>query len=946
MKKYILSILMFMGLFILSACGTGGSDNISNTDTGSVISGDSVIQVKTNEMIIKDDTFILTMSFVKEVDSSYKIELSNFELSSDSCILDQKPIFTPDVVHLDGGINSYAMISASGTFDQNCSATSYTLSTTQKTTKDGKIDTRVFSVTHDSQNSNINTGSGFFNATTPVEITQPDTSYEIKAQIIKDGLIESGATIKMKPFDSQYGSLSNYEVLTGEDGYAVFKYTSPEALPLNDTSTIIEMIYDDNGTILTQNIVLHFSNSGTVAEYNLTNVTSPIIINQDSELKTISVKAIDGNGVGQAGIDVSITAINGVQYGSIISASTVKTDASGRADFTYKAPENVAAVNHGSTSIDLFLISNGIKVSANVTIEFNKIEEDVSIPFVVISNNNKKVNLTQNRQAVSMEVKVFNQSTNAPYTSGQVKVALPQEILEGVDVGRFSAYSVDVGDDGIATFNYEGPQDLQGLIDNNNTYAVFKFYHEENPTQSEDIRVDYTPENNYIPASYLLSLEGNQTMGLDILGQFVILLKDDQGNLISDSQIKEMTIKTKNEVVGKLIDANHSGAEVVSLSFSDNDASNGKSFSVKTYTVSGLLPIEVVVNFIDGNGNSQTRTIITNITVFSGPPTAMSISYAGVEQNSTIAKYIEKFVVTVTDAYNNPVNTRPYIAVGAMVEYAVDGSSQTGERTTTSPRLWHGRLDSRGELEAVGGNKAQFTTTVDAFNYIDLNNDKLVVFGDGYVYESLGKWDIESVSSQVLGLKDDYFGITRSDLYFAVGHNNRQDLCSVDGRQYVGNMKAESYQLDETGHALVEFEYDYHLTGKDIMIWTNLTGFQADSDRTGRIGESKKHTLRGAGFTSPERWKVEGYGAPRTLSFTVHHENAPEWYRNGHFGFIVTGACTVHGILDWSNFYDARDCHNTVGYVDLNVSNPSKDECTITIDNINVSPEFNGVTYP
>jgi hypothetical protein len=45
--------------------------------------------------------------------------------------------------------------------------------------------------------------------------------------------------------------------------------------------------------------------------------------------------------------------------------------------------------------------------------------------------------------------------------------------------------------------------------------------------------------------------------------------------------------------------------------------------------------------------------------------------------------------------------------------------------------------------------------------------------------------------------------------------------------------------------------------------------------------------------------------------------------------------------------YDARECQNSaVAYVDLNVSNPGSEDCTITLENIAVSEEFNGVTYP
>ncbi|MDQ7047890.1 MAG: hypothetical protein Q9M39_09925 [Sulfurovum sp.] len=199
---------------------------------------------------------------------------------------------------------------------------------------------------------------------------------------------------------------------------------------------------------------------------------------------------------------------------------------------------------------------------------------------------------------------------------------------------------------------------------------------------------------------------------------------------------------------------------------------------------------------------------------------------------------------------------------------------------------------------------------------------------------------------QALQLKDDYTGQTRSNLFFAVGHNNRQDLCSA-GNEFIGNMKANNYQLNENGHALIEFEYDYHLTGKDIMVWVNLVGFQADNGNTGRIGEAKKHTLRGAGFVSPESYTL-GAGERAEYRFTVEHKNAPENYRNGHFSAATIGACTVVGTVDWSNYHDARDCNNTKGYIELDVNNTTAADCTIALkkESIRVTPEFNGVNYP
>jgi hypothetical protein len=154
-------------------------------------------------------------------------------------------------------------------------------------------------------------------------------------------------------------------------------------------------------------------------------------------------------------------------------------------------------------------------------------------------------------------------------------------------------------------------------------------------------------------------------------------------------------------------------------------------------------------------------------------------------------------------------------------------------------------------------------------------------------------------------------------------------------------MRSSTYQLDENGNVLIEFEYDYHLTGKDIMVWVNLTGYQADQGIVTRVGEAQKHTLRGYGLMSRESYTLASGAKNVILPFYIRHENVPEVYRNGHFAFAYHG-CQVDSIIDYSNWYDARDCRNEVVYVDLNVSNPKKDDCTIQLVNIEVSPEFSG----
>lgn len=700
------------------------------------------------------------------------------------------------------------------------------------------------------------------------------------------------------------------------------------------------------------------SGGGTVpgSEFSLTNLSTPLVVHEAESVHIISVDVVDANGIGVSGKSVSITAVKGVQFGSIVSASITQSDSAGHALFSYKAPVDMTAVDKMQTTLSVSLLENNATVmSKTMTIEFDKSSSTIPgevVPIVVTPT--ASYTLTENNKNLQWTIKVFEEGTSTPYTSGTVKVILPSKVVSGVDVGSFQEYNATVDSTGKAVFSYTGPQDLQALVNSGDNGAVFEFYHELNPTNKTTITTSYdTSGGGYTPASYTLttiSSDGKQTIGLQSQKQFTLYLKDDQGTLIDDADITNVSMTTQNALVGKLFDP-ATGTDVLNLTYAGADAKNSKGFTVVTYTSSGLLPVKIIVDFLDSNGVAKQLSILMNVVVLSGPPTAMSISYAGVEQNTTTAKYIEKFAVTVTDAYNNPINTNPFVSTGAMVEYAVDGSAATDTRTTSSPRLWHGQLDSHGNIAAPdANNKTTFDAGSDVFKYVDYSNDKLVVFGAGFVYEALGKWDIfDTGSDSMLDLKDDYFGSDRTGLFYAIGHNNRQDLCRTDGTEYVGNMISPSYQIDATGHALIEFSYDYHLTGKDIMVWVNLTGYQADTDTTIRIGEAKKHTLRGNGLVTPDAYSLKP-GVTGYYRFNIHHENAPEWYRNGHFGYAVVGSCTVLPSdpgEDKGNYdYDARDCNLVTSYVRLKVTNNTTEDCTITLDGIAVSNEFDGVTYP
>ena len=81
----------------------------------------------------------------------------------------------------------------------------------------------------------------FFNATTPLKITKPTevngtivgNDFNVSVQLLKNGLVEAGASIQMKPFDFRYGSVKDSVVDTDQNGIAKFDYVAPTGSEYN-----------------------------------------------------------------------------------------------------------------------------------------------------------------------------------------------------------------------------------------------------------------------------------------------------------------------------------------------------------------------------------------------------------------------------------------------------------------------------------------------------------------------------------------------------------------------------------------------------------------------------------------------------------------------------------------------------------------------------------------
>lgn len=465
-----------------------------------------------------------------------------------------------------------------------------------------------------------------------------------------------------------------------------------------------------------------------------------------------------------------------------------------------------------------------------------------TIPVVVETNTtNNKVTvilpvsssvLTTNNEVVKIDVRVFNGANN-PYSTGTIIKVNPSDVLSGRDIGTFDKTAAKLVN-GIATFVYTAPANLKADTSN----IAFAFYHSSDPTNVKVYTMSIVPKaNQTVLTNY--SLESSSStdvkMNLKTTKTVSYAVYDAKKKQLDNANIISITVTSLNPSLGVLSDTSGNTGNSITV-----NGKNNISMNVTSNTKSGLIPLKVTAVFKDTNAKTQTLEEVFNLIVLSGPPTAMSLSYAGTSQIATRAKFVEDWVLTVTDKYNNLVNSNPSISSGMLA-----GFTKSSAATANIASYLYYPPSFGGTLTASTPDK--FTAPTAAFSNVDQVNDVLVLFGNGYTYNASGKWDINTNSSTSLDLVDDYNGLSTSSLGFAVGHNYRQDRCR-EGIEWIGNVypKNNNYTLDSTGSMVLQVEYDYYLTGKSVMLWVNLVG--QHNGNTVKIGEARKVNLRGNGL--------------------------------------------------------------------------------------------------
>jgi hypothetical protein len=582
------------------------------------------------------------------------------------------------------------------------------------------------------------------------------------------------------------------------------------------------------------------------------------------------------------------------------------------------------------------LLLNACQGNNNDAVDVNTTQTNVVLPLPDANTTVQSVTvvlptsstiLTTNSQVVNIDVRVFD-SANNPYSDGTVKLINSADVLDGRDVGGFDKYSSTLVN-GVATFVYTAPDQL----DINTSNLSFGFYHDSNSSKIKTYTMSIVPETNQtVLTNYTLSASNatDVTMDLESSKTISYTVNDANSNPLSNASMVSMTVTSLNPSLLTLSDS-FGNNNVTTLTL---NSKNNMTINVNSNTISGLVPIKVVAKFNDANNVEQNITKVFDIVVLSGPPTAMSLSYASTSQNSTNAKFIENWVLTVTDKYNNLVNTAPAISMGLITGFA------TSSATTANPASYlYYDTNIGGTLSDVAFNDT-FTSPSTPFSNVDLVNDTLVLFGTGYKFNAFGKWDIDNISSSsVLSLVDDFNGTDVSGLGYAVGHNFRNETCS--GSSVVANVYPldKNYILGNDGSMIIQVEYDYYLVGKSVMLWTNLIGNSNNS--TIKIGQAKKITLRGQGLVGGSKNIAKGFTGIIRLNLSI--ANTIEFYKNANFGYDVevSSSDTNWSIIGTSMDGGITSCiNNGIAYVDVNISSPAGSAGTVKLTNVLPSNEF------
>ena len=248
----------------------------------------------------------------------------------------------------------------------------------------------------------------------------------------------------------QKGKLDNYSTTTDESGYFKFTYTSPKSLDINDFNLTI---YND---YTKKSLEVKINKSTKSENIKIEPLANSLTLTNPKESKTIEFylyKLDDGKALPYENAYVDASFKDKV-IGGFDSYKKI-TDSNGKVVFTYTSPSDIKDLD--SSEVRFYLDTNE-SIDSNITIKFQ---------YKNISSNTKleitpeNITTTSPNDERTIKAVVIDES-NKPMPNINISI-LADLVSGGVDYGTVSKSQITTDENGIATFKYKSPSDIEDL---------------------------------------------------------------------------------------------------------------------------------------------------------------------------------------------------------------------------------------------------------------------------------------------------------------------------------------------------------------------------------------------------------------------------------------------------------------------------------------------------
>jgi len=134
----------------------------------------------------------------------------------------------------------------------------------------------------------------------------------------------------------------------------------------------------------------------------------------------------------------------------------------------------------------------------NVTAPVFPIDNNSTLPASLTFVNNSEINVTSSGQEITVTL-IARNTANTTDTEGSVSV----QYLTTSNTGLVTD-SPAVISNGVVTFNYIAPLDLQGAVNNGSTYSELRFFSVSNPNANATLRINYSPGSSIVVGEPIL----------------------------------------------------------------------------------------------------------------------------------------------------------------------------------------------------------------------------------------------------------------------------------------------------------------------------------------------------------------------------------------------------------------------------------------------------------